>query len=125
MPKRKLHPQNVPETFGQRLARLRKAKGITQEGLAELLQVSQSNVSDYERDNLRLHADIIVALTKILGVSADELLGVAPPPKTTAVRDARLAQRLAGIEKLPKRDRDALLRTISAFLERSGSSRAA
>lgn len=88
--------------------------------LAERLKVSQSNVSDYERDNLRLHADVIVELTKILGISSDELLGITPDQRAAVVRDVRLARRLAQIDHLPKRDKDALVRTISAFLERSG-----
>ena len=96
------------------MARLRKAKGITQVELAERLKISQSNVSDYERDNLRMHADIIIVLTKILDVSADELLGLRAttrqPPK-----DRRFLQELPAIDHLPKRDRDALIRTIRHY----------
>lgn len=117
--RRHLHKHDQPETLGKRIARLRKTKGITQIELAERLKISQSNVSEYERDNLRLHADIIVELTKILEVSADELLGITPKKHTTVVHDVRLARRLAQIDQLPKRDKDALVRTISAFLERS------
>src|SRR5438034_2484544 len=68
------------ETVGQRLARLRRERGLTQVELAERLGIAQPIVSDYERGELRLHGQLIVRLTEILGVSADELLGLTPTP---------------------------------------------
>ena len=42
-----------PETIAQWLQRLRREKGITQAEIAELLGISQSIASDYERGELR------------------------------------------------------------------------
>lgn len=108
------------ETPGARVARLRKDKGITQIELAEHLGVTQSVVSDYERDALRLNSDLIVQLIEILGVSADELLGVVKAPASTGpIKNRRLYRQLQSIENLPKRDQQALLRTIDAFLSKA------
>lgn len=108
------------ETPGARLARLRREKGITQVELAERLGVTQSVVSDYERDALRLNSELIVQLTQILGVSADELLGLAKPAQSNApIKNRRLYRQLQNIERLPKRDQQALLRTIDAFLSKA------
>lgn len=105
---------------GQRLALLRKEKGITQKELAERLGVTQSMVSDYENGVMRLHSDLIAQLTAILAVSADELLGIKPETQSAgAVKNRRLARRLQAIEKLSKRDQDALLRTIDAFVSKA------
>jgi transcriptional regulator with XRE-family HTH domain len=104
------------ESPGERLARLRRERGITQEELAEMLGVSQPVVSDYERGELRLHGELILQLNQILGVSADELLGLQPTKTEGAVKNRRLARRLQQIEKLPRRDQQAILRTIDAFL---------
>lgn len=107
------------ETIGQRLARLRKERGITQAELADKLGVAQPVVSDYERGELRLHGQLIVELARILSVSADELLGLEALPKNNgAVRNRRLLRRLQQLERLPKRDLQALLRTIDAFLQK-------
>jgi transcriptional regulator with XRE-family HTH domain len=109
------------ESIGKRLARLRKGKGLTQGELAEILGVTQPLVSSYERDELRLHGDTIIQLTKILGVTADELLGLTAGGKqedqTTWTR--RLAKKAREIEKLSKRDQNALMRTIDAYLTRA------
>lgn len=112
--------KNEKESPGARLARLRRDKGITQIELAERLGLTQSVVSDYERDVLRLNSELIVQLIEILGVSADELLGVAKASTSGApIKNRRLYRQLQNIEKLPKRDQQALLRTIDAFLAKA------
>lgn len=107
------------ETIGERLARLRKERGITQVELAEKLGVAQPMISDYERGELRLHGQLIVELTQLLGVSADELLGLEQPRTSAGVRDRRLLRRIQQLERLPRRDQQAILRTIDAFLAKA------
>ncbi len=102
------------------LARLRRERGITQAELAERLGLAQPNISDYERGILRLNADLILRLTEILKVSADELLGLREPKTRASVGNRRIARRLEEIERLPRRDQEALLRTIDAFLSKAG-----
>jgi len=62
------------ETIGERLARLRRERGLTQVELGERLGVTQSHVSEWERGNLRLHGELIVEIARLLQVSADQLL---------------------------------------------------
>ena len=106
------------ETIAQRLLRMRKEKGITQAEMAEFLGVTQSVVSDYERGELRLHGELIAKVAKILGVSADEILGLEPVKRSGAGNNRRLLRRIQQIDQLPKRDQEALLRTIDAFLSK-------
>jgi len=109
------------ESFGERIARLRREKGLTQEDLAERLDVTQPVVSDYERGRLRLHGELIVQLAQILGTTADEILGLkASGRSSTALRNRRLLRQVQALEKLSKRDQQALLRTIDAFLAKAG-----
>lgn len=110
-------PQQVHETIGQRLARLRRERGMTQVELADRLDVAQPVVSDYERGELRLHGQLIVKLTQVLGVSSEELLGLKKAASNGAIKNRRLLRRLQEIERLPRRDQQALLRTIDRFLE--------
>ena len=66
-------------------------------------------------------ASCIVEFARVLGVSADDILGIESKrskPALPAV-DKTLARRLAQLQKLPRRDRDALLRTLDAFLAKS------
>jgi transcriptional regulator with XRE-family HTH domain len=105
------------ETLGERVARLRRERGLTQVELAERLGVAQPVVSDYERGELRLHGQLIVKLTDILGVTSEELLGLKKPASNGVVKNRRVLRRLQAIERLPRRDQQALLRTIDRFLD--------
>lgn len=68
----------------------------------------------------------IIRLASLLDVTADELLGLDESPRPPhAPKDRRLARRLQAFDSLPKRDRDALTRTIDAFLAARGPGRAA
>lgn len=111
------------ETLGSRIARLRREKGMTQIELAERLQVSQPVVSDYENDVIRLPADVVVRIAELLGASTDELLGMktraARGATDTSIKNRRLYRRMQEIERLPRRDQEALLRTIEAFISKT------
>lgn len=62
------------KAFGEKLFILRKGKGMTQEALADLLQVSRQSVSKWESGVAFPETEKIIALTKIFDVSLDFLL---------------------------------------------------
>lgn len=119
--KRGIATQAGLEELGERLARLRRAKGLSQVELAKSIGVAQPIVSKYESGELRLHGELIVLLAGLLDVSTDELLGLEPAVRPQAPKDRRLVRRLQAFDSLPKRDRDALTRTIDAFLAARGA----
>ncbi|MBR3999059.1 MAG: helix-turn-helix transcriptional regulator [Clostridia bacterium] len=65
-------------TIGQRIRDLRKKNDLTQEKLADYLGVTYKSVSKWECGLTTLDLALIGPLTKILHVSADELLGLCP-----------------------------------------------
>lgn len=117
--KRRPLAQNLADSIGERIAHLRRLRGITQKDLAVRLGVTQPIISGYERGELRVHGDVLIELTRILKVSADEILGTVPPSPAVTAKDKYLLERFARISELPKRDRLALLRTINAFLAKA------
>jgi transcriptional regulator with XRE-family HTH domain len=100
-------------------ARLRKERGYTQVELAEKIGIIQDRISDYERDKLRPDGDMVARFALALDVSADALLGIVPLAKTRATHNRRFLRRMQAMDKLPKRDQEARLRTIDAFLDRA------
>ncbi len=63
------------ETFGERLTRLRKAKGLTQEDIASRVTISPQAVSKWENDISSPDINTLLTLSELLDVSLDELLG--------------------------------------------------
>ncbi len=118
VPKYKLSPLNLSEeTLGQRFARLRKEKGITQVELAKSIGIRQALISDYERDRLRPHYEMIIRFALALEVSADELLGLKTPKTKGNGGSLKILRRMKKIEALPPAQQKVLLRTIDTFLK--------
>ena len=105
------------KTIGRKLRESRETRGMTQTDLAERLNIRQEIVSAYERGAVRIHGALIAAFAQALDVSTDEILGVEKAKRSgTAATDRRVVRLLSDINALPRRERDALLRTISNFV---------
>ena len=62
------------ESIGNRISKFRKAKGLTQEALANLMGVSSQAVSKWETDASCPDISALPQLCRILGITVDELL---------------------------------------------------
>ena len=65
----------MKETFGQRFARLRKAKNLRQEDIADKVGLSPQAISKWENDISLPDISLLGELSDILEVSLDDLLG--------------------------------------------------
>jgi transcriptional regulator with XRE-family HTH domain len=112
--------KDADDSFGTRLAALRKAAGFTQVELAAELGVSQRMVAYYESPAATPPANLLPQLAATLGVSIDELFGVGAPKRRLVKQDgdSRLRRRLLAIEKLDSADKRQVLQLIDAFIER-------
>lgn len=63
-------------TLGETIRKMRRARDITQEDLAELLHITPQAVSRWENDTTSPDASAIVSLARIFGCTTDELLGM-------------------------------------------------
>jgi transcriptional regulator with XRE-family HTH domain len=115
---RTAHKKPAEESFGERLARLRKTRGYTQTALGEILGLSQRMMTYYEREDGRPPARLLGQMAEALGVSVDELLGLKPVADKPAPRNTRLWRKLREIEKLPAGDRKAVIKLVDGMLAR-------
>ena len=100
-------------TMGDRIREARKYKGLTQEQLAESLDVSVESVSHIERGSRLPSMQVFIKLIEVLNVSADYLL-----------RDSISTGKLFGenalgskVEKLSPKERVALEALIDTYLQ--------
>lgn len=122
MPRRskiKLVPLNLGnESLGQRLARLRKEKGYTQAELSAKIGIIRELISDYERDKIRPHSEMIIRLAIALEITTDELLGLRQPSKGNGDKPSlKILRRVKRMEELPESQQKVLLKTIDTFLK--------
>ncbi|MCD7755860.1 MAG: helix-turn-helix domain-containing protein [Firmicutes bacterium] len=79
----------MEETLGKRIARHRRALGMTQDQLAEKLGVTAQAVSKWENDQSCPDIATLPRLAEIFGTSVDALLGRAPD---TAAKQGEVAE---------------------------------
>ena len=105
------------ESTGQRIRRLRRAKGLSQETLGQRVGLSQRMMAYYEIQGGIPSADLLRKLADALGVSTDMLLGRASEPHRAAppTSNLRLLKRLMRVEELPSHDRKMILKLIDTM----------
>ena len=101
-------------TFGKKLAELRKDKGLSQTQLAKQLDTSISVISRYERGEMTPSIANAKRLAELLDTTVGYLLGESE--ETDALKDPAMLKRLNAINSLPVKEKEALLLNIDAFL---------
>ena len=77
--------------IGQRIRRVRRARGLSQEQAAEQTGISAVLMSHIESGNTKLSLPVFVRLTEVLQVSADELLQGEPSAQRARAEGAILS----------------------------------
>lgn len=87
-------------SLGQTICLLRKERNLSQDNLAELLEVSRQSVSKWETDASIPELDKLIRLSEIFQISLDELVGKQPAPapqKKPAASQSFPTQKVIGI----------------------------
>lgn len=95
-------------TFGQRLAELRRSKGLSQKSLAQELHLSQSIISCYEAGKKSPPPETLVKLAKFFNVSTDYLLGHSNIPRLSETQ-GEAAQFFTRLQRLTPEGRKKVL----------------
>jgi transcriptional regulator with XRE-family HTH domain len=109
------------ETFGRRLARLRKEAGYSQRALAEEIGISYRMVAYYEAQTTHPPSGLLPTIADALGISVDQLLGHRPLRARKAPTNERLLRQLRQVEKLPPHARRSVLEHIDGLVAKYGS----
>ena len=67
-------PEVIIVSFGEKLREARESKGYTQQQIADLMQIDKSTYCGYETGKRQPDVQKIKQLSRILGVSGDDLL---------------------------------------------------
>ena len=115
MPKRRT---TVVETFGERLAQLRRNAGFTQVEFAAEIGITQRMVAYYEAPGAQPPAHLLPQMAHALGVGVEVLLGMSPARRVKKTASNRLERRLLEIEKLDARAKRQITQILDTFIER-------
>lgn len=107
-------PTKDAPDFGKRLAAARRAKGLSQEALADLLGTTRVNVGYYERKATNPTLEFIQRCADALAVPLADLIGAeAPKNGHKPGPPSKLQQQIEEIRRLPR----AKQRFVSELLD--------
>lgn len=104
--------------FGKKLAKLRRANGLTQQQLGDKVGVSKRVIAYYEGETKYPPAHLIVPLAKALKLSTDELLN-GKAIKTPDPKLASLWRKLKAVEGFSDKDRKAVIQFVEVISEKN------
>ena len=109
------------QTLGQRMARLRKDKGITQVQLAETVGIAQQTLAHYEVGRLRLAVTTLAAIARALDVSVEELIEEQPTGNARSKRGpaSKLQQQLEQVSSLPRAKQQFVIQMLDTVLQQA------
>ena len=100
--------------FGQRLYEARETKGFSLRQVAEELDVPLNTYANWERRNVGIRPEYLAELTRILGVSAEQLLGTDPVKKDGPTGKAR--KLFEEVAELPRGQQQRILAMVEDML---------
>jgi len=106
--------------LGKRIASRRKALGMTQADLGELLSVTQQQVASYEKGERRIPVSRIPRLAECLSIDVQEI--VMGKADTTAKRGPtpKIQQQLEQIRQLPRSEQQFVIKMLDNALAHAG-----
>lgn len=103
-------------SFGKKIAALRKEQKMSQTDLAKQLNTSVSVISRYERDEMTPSIDVAKKLAAILKTTVGYLLGETD--QENLLKDPDMLKRLNDIEKMEPKEKDHVLFTLDALIQK-------
>ena len=107
--------ERIYMTFGEKLRQLRKRKKLTQEQMAELIDIHESHVGRYEKDLSSPTAQVLIRISKLFNVSTDYLLfdDRSEPSTSLKISDNELFTQFQEVDKMSEDKRELIKRIIS------------
>ena len=106
--------KTIAQIIGNRIQKLRKSKGYTQQTFAEMVGLSTNYLSDIERGKSSARLDKLVAIINSLECSADDVF-VDVIKCGSSIKSSRLSEE---IEALPSEEQEKIFEIIGVFTKK-------
>ena len=104
-------------SIGDNIKRLREEKGMTQQQIADLVNMHRSNYSKVEGGQRELSIKALNKIARYFGVSLDQLVnGDGPLPEEVVLEDTNTLEQVRLIQELNEEDRTMVFKMIETFL---------
>ena len=113
-------PTKEAPIFGQRLAAIRKERGLSQQRLAEMLGTTRANIAYYERSATNPTMDFVQRCAEVLDATVAHLIGEpGEMPRKKRGPTSRADQLTERLGRLPRRKQTLILDMIEGAIEKA------
>lgn len=102
--------------FGQRLFEARKQKGLSQIQIAEAIGITQPSYANWERCSVSLKPEYLPKLAKALGMSVEDLLGVAPSTRRGSGPTGKVHQIFEAVTRMPRYQQQRVIAIVEDMI---------
>ncbi len=102
----------VPMSIADRLATLRKQKGLTQQALADAIGLHVTQVKRYESDSSQPSLEAIKKISQTLRVTTDYLIF----EENELQPDSALALQFKAINEMPKKEKQVIMQLLEGMI---------
>ena len=111
--------QQFFKELGTRIAQLRKEAGLSQQAVADALEIVQQTYANYEVARARPSVAMLPTLAQLFGVSVDELLGLHKNGARKRGPTPLLQKQIERLNRLPKAQEKVVMQMLDGVLSQT------
>ncbi len=104
--------------FPEKLKKLRKSRGWSQNQLAQKIGADLQRISKYERGVIWPTMELMVKMARVFDVSVDFLIRDDKNTAVGKIKNQKLLSQLEAINNLPEQDQETVVSFLDAFIKR-------
>ena len=112
--------QEFFKAMGNRIASARKARDLTQQDMADRLDVAQQTYAQYESGIRRIPASMLPKLAQNLGLTLDELMGIGSGSRYKPGPSSKLESQIERLRQLPRATQKVVMNMLDGVLAQTG-----
>jgi transcriptional regulator with XRE-family HTH domain len=102
---------------GQNIKKIREEKGMTQQQIAELINMHRSNYSKIESGQREISVDALNKIARHLGMTIDQIVNFdGAIPKEITIEDKTLLEQVRMIQDLEADEKNIVFKMVDTFL---------
>lgn len=102
---------------GQNIKRIREEKGMTQQQVAELINMHRSNYSKIESGQREISVDALNKVARYFGMTIDQIVNFdGAVPQEITVEDKTLMEQVKMIQELEPDEKSMVFKMVDTFL---------
>jgi transcriptional regulator with XRE-family HTH domain len=111
--------QQFLKELGARIAQLPKEAGLSQQAVADALEIAQQTYANYEVARARPAVSMLPTLAQLFGISVDELLGLHKIGAAKRGPTPLLQKQIERLNSLPKAQQKVVMQMLEGVLSQS------